>query len=378
MENTPLNPFDKLINFLKGNHTWTRIYKPNELTDPITKAIADNGKKFEDAFSKIASLKGEKGDPGKDGLPGKDGNDGKTPVKGKDYFDGKDGYTPKKGFDYFDGKDGVDGKNGKDGKDGKTPVKGRDYFTKEELNSIEDSVSSKVQIAKQTVYSLWQRAIGIKNLDDVELSNPTNGQGLVYNATKNVWENSSAGGGGGSVDSVVAGNNIDVDATDPANPIVSVETLTLADISDVTASATEVNYTDGVTSAIQTQLNAKQATLVSATNIKTINSTSLLGAGDIVIAGGSGISRAIVSSSGSFTAGATAATDYVYLITGAHAVALPTAVSNTNRYTFKNNHSAAITITPNGAETLEGAASIQIAPEDAVDIISNNSNWFII
>lgn len=272
MENTPLNPFDKLINFLKGNHTWTRIYKPNELTDPITKAIADNGKKFEDAFSKIASLKGEKGDPGKDayipvkgkdyvdgkngkdGLPGKDGKDGKTPVKGKDYFDGKDGYTPKKGFDYFDGKDGVDGKNGKDGK---TPVKGRDYFTKAELKSIEDSVSSKVTVGKQTSYSLFQRAIGIKNLDDVELSNPTNGQGLVYNATKNVWENSSAGGGGGSVDSVVAGNNIDVDATDPANPIVSVETLTLADISDVTASATEVNYTDGVTSSIQSQFSGK-------------------------------------------------------------------------------------------------------------------------
>lgn len=62
----------------------------------------------------------------------------------------------------------------------------------------------------------------------------------------------------GTVDTVVAGNNIDVDATDPANPIVSVETLTLADISDVTASVTEVNYTDGVTSAIQTQIDGKQ------------------------------------------------------------------------------------------------------------------------
>lgn len=77
-------------------------------------------------------------------------------------------------------------------------------------------------------------------------------------------------GSGGTVDSVVAGTNIDVDSTDPANPIVSVESLTLADISDVTASAsevnildgatlttTELNYVDGVTSAIQTQLNAK-------------------------------------------------------------------------------------------------------------------------
>jgi len=34
---------------------------------------------------------------------------------------------------------------------------------------------------------------------------------------------------------------------------------------------------------LQTALDAKQATLVSATNIKTINSTSLLGAGDIAI-----------------------------------------------------------------------------------------------
>lgn len=68
----------------------------------------------------------------------------------------------------------------------------------------------------------------------------------------------SGGGGGGTVNSIVAGNNIDVDATDPANPIVSVETLTLADISDVTASVTELNYIDGVTSAIQSQLNNKE------------------------------------------------------------------------------------------------------------------------
>lgn len=84
----------------------------------------------------------------------------------------------------------------------------------------------------------------------------------------------TAAAGSGTVDSVVAGNNIDVDATDPANPIVSVETLVAADISDVTSSATELNvldgipatltatelgYSDGVTSAIQTQLNAKAA-----------------------------------------------------------------------------------------------------------------------
>jgi hypothetical protein len=44
---------------------------------------------------------------------------------------------------------------------------------------------------------------------------------------------------------------------------------------------TELGYVSGVTSAIQTQLNAKQDTLVSATNIKTVGGVSLLGAGDI-------------------------------------------------------------------------------------------------
>jgi hypothetical protein len=57
---------------------------------------------------------------------------------------------------------------------------------------------------------------------------------------------------------------------------------------------------DGVTSAIQTQINSKQATLVSGTNIKTINSTSLLGSGDITIsANPSGVAGAIQFSNGS-------------------------------------------------------------------------------
>lgn len=70
----------------------------------------------------------------------------------------------------------------------------------------------------------------------------------------------TGGGGGGTVDTIVAGTNIDVDSTDPANPIVSVESLTTADITDLTATATELNYTDGVTSSIQTQLDGKSAT----------------------------------------------------------------------------------------------------------------------
>jgi hypothetical protein len=45
-------------------------------------------------------------------------------------------------------------------------------------------------------------------------------------------------------------------------------------------SLTELSYVKGVTSAIQTQINGKQDTLTSGTNIKTINSTSILGSGN--------------------------------------------------------------------------------------------------
>lgn len=45
-------------------------------------------------------------------------------------------------------------------------------------------------------------------------------------------------------------------------------------------SPTELSYLDTVSSNIQTQLNAKQATLVSGTNIKTVGGVSLLGSGD--------------------------------------------------------------------------------------------------
>lgn len=51
----------------------------------------------------------------------------------------------------------------------------------------------------------------------------------------------------------------------------------------------EVGYLDGVTSGIQEQLADKQTTLVSGTNIKTINGETILGAGDIAIAAGTGV-----------------------------------------------------------------------------------------
>ena len=93
-----------------------------------------------------------------------------------------------------------------------------------------------------------------------------------------------------TINSKALSSNIALDASDVgAEPAISLTTGRAlvsnssgkVAVSDVTS--TELGYLDGVTSAIQTQLNGKQETLVSGTNIKTINSTSLLGGGDISI-----------------------------------------------------------------------------------------------
>jgi hydroxylamine reductase (hybrid-cluster protein) len=93
---------------------------------------------------------------------------------------------------------------------------------------------------------------------------------------------------------------------------------------------------------------------------------------------GNGITREIYSVAINTNLGSDPFVDYVYFVTALSTQTLPTPVGNTNRYTIKNKHSANITIDTIGAELIEGSASIQIAPDEAVDIISDNSNWFII
>lgn len=81
--------------------------------------------------------------------------------------DGEDGYTPVKGVDYFDGVDGIDGAPGAQGIQGEQGLQG------------------------------IQGEPGVDGADGAD------------------------GSGSGIVLSVVAGTNVTVDATDPANPIVS-------------------------------------------------------------------------------------------------------------------------------------------------------------
>lgn len=92
----------------------------------------------------------------------------------------------------------------------------------------------------------------LDELHNVAITSPTNGQVLVYDSSTSLWKN-GAGGGGGST--------------------------TWGSITGTLSSQTD----------LQTALDAKQDNLVSGTNIKTINGSSVLGSGDLTISGLKGI-----------------------------------------------------------------------------------------
>ncbi len=94
------------------------------------------------------------------------------------------------------------------------------------------------------------------------------------------------------------------------------------------------------------------------------------------LAASGGITRTQITTIGNTIMGSSANTDYTYYVAGAHLMSLPS--PNNNQYTVKNNHSANITIDTVGVELIEGVSSIDIAPEESVDIISDLTNWFII
>ena len=88
--------------------------------------------------------------------------------------------------------------------------------------------------------------------------------------------------------------------------------------------------------------------------------------------------RTVVTSiSGATNAGAVLNTRYIYFITGASGVlTLPSAIGNTNVYTIKNTHTAAVALA--ASPTVDGFASYSIQPNEAIEVASTGSAWRII
>ena len=181
---------------------------------------------------------GKNGKDGKDGLPGQPGADGFSPIAtvesnsegavisitdkngtttsqiyngsnglpGADGLDGKDGFSPtievtdtetgvlltitdSTGTKTATVNDGVAGPQGVPGEPGHTPVKGVDYFTESEINDIITEAASAVNVPVATT-----ETAGKVKPDGTTIT--VDADGTIH----------SAGGGGGGLDSIVAGS----------------------------------------------------------------------------------------------------------------------------------------------------------------------------
>lgn len=131
-----------------------------------------------------------------------------------------------------------------------------------------------------------------------------------------------------------------------------------------------------ISNATQTALNGKQDTLVSGTNIKTVNGNSLLGSGNVVITSSSAF--AYYETAVNYTA---LLSDFTINVTAANVqITLPTAVGNTGYvFNIKNSSDGEIEILPNGLETIDSESVITISqPKASVTVQSTGTNWIII
>jgi hypothetical protein len=130
-----------------------------------------------------------------------------------------------------------------------------------------------------------------------------------------------------------------------------------------------VNSVNGLTAAVSIT-SGSNITLTQSANLITIASTA-----------SGGFTRKIVTFTGATSAGSASSTDYVYI--GATSdninLTMPTAVSNTNRYTVKQTNTGTLTIITTSSQTIDGVTGFALNRQyQAVDLISDNSNWIVV
>jgi hypothetical protein len=125
----------------------------------------------------------------------------------------------------------------------------------------------------------------LDGLTDVSAPSPTNGQALIYNTSSSQWVAQTLSSGVTTLDGLT-----DVFTPFPSNG----EVLSYSGTQWTNISLTKNNVGLGnvdntsdankpVSTATQTALNTKQNTLVSGTNIKTVNGSSIVGSGDLAV-----------------------------------------------------------------------------------------------
>jgi hypothetical protein len=131
-----------------------------------------------------------------------------------------------------------------------------------------------------------------------------------------------------------------------------------------------------IKSETDTLLSAKQATLVSGTNIKTVGGASLLGSGDIAISSGSVV---IDNKTAAYTVVEGDLGKVINCTANSFTVSLTSAVTLGAGFTVSikasGGTSSAITITPSGTEKIDGFSSLVLRGLEFITLVSTGSGW---
>ena len=194
----------------------------------------DKGDQGTQGVDGIQGLHGEKGDKGDTGDRGPQGNVGPQGVQGKDGRDGAVGQTGKDGAQGSKGQDGTSGPKGAAGKDGKQgeigpqglqglqgvtgekgdkgdPGKDADFKAIEQsINQFKEVLQKDVTQYKAKVNTILSDRgggshgggeVNLRRLDDVDITNLTDGYVLAFNDSIQKFEFvAQSGGGGGTID----------------------------------------------------------------------------------------------------------------------------------------------------------------------------------
>jgi len=91
------------------------------------------------------------------------------------------------------------------------------------------------------------------------------------------------------------------------------------------------------------------------------------------------ITRNVTTTSTNVSAGSTANTDYVIIVTsGSPTITLPTAVNNNNNYTVINSGTGIPTVNTTSSQTINGSLTATLPIQNmSLDFISDNANWHV-
>lgn len=321
-----LDPQDK--QFFDTVHA--KVYKASKTDrEKQTKTLVDGLKPSSEAITslldRIQTIKGDQGEKGNQGEQGMQGEQGIQGEKGSDsVVPGPQGIKGDQGVPGANGKDGNNGKDGIDGKDGKDGKNGSSDTPEDVLKKIKGKIEiTQIKGVGEFGNSILNEAKALvprslAGLYDLNIGGVTDGQVLSYNSATKKW---IPGTGGGVSLSLTTTGTSGVATYNPGTGVLNIP-----------------NYSSG----------------------------------------SGGITRSVSVISTPTTAGATASTDYVYIVSGTTTLTLPTAVGNTNEYTVKRVGTNDVTVATTSGQTIDGSSTAVIKVQyQSLTFISDNSNWNI-